>query len=56
VEDAHTGVLSCQRYTVCADGTKLARRSFDVGDRGGPAWLPDAQPLPVSAPIGIIDP
>lgn len=35
-----SGTVAYQIYTVWADGSKLARRTADAGDKASPAWLP----------------
>lgn len=35
-----TGNLEYQVYTVWANGSKLARRTFDAGGKASPVWLP----------------
>jgi AraC family transcriptional regulator, transcriptional activator FtrA len=37
----HESAATYQIFTVWADGTKLARRTFDTTDKATPAWLPN---------------
>jgi Tol biopolymer transport system component len=35
-----SGTINYQVYTAWTDGSKLARRTFDAGEKASPAWLP----------------